>query len=86
MLHSGSGQFQKPPARTNTMKHRDTRQLLTASDPLQRRRSIMVEFMLTIIGFAGAMTAPAFLTAILESTASKIRPAPVRAASPGGRR
>jgi hypothetical protein len=28
----------------------------------------MVEFMLTIIGFAGAMTVPAFLTAILEST------------------
>jgi hypothetical protein len=46
----------------------------------------MVEFMLTIIGFAGAMTVPAFLTVILESTASKIRPAPVRAASPGGRR
>jgi hypothetical protein len=50
--------------------------LLTASDPLQRRRSIMVEFMLTIIGFAGAMTVPAFLTAILESTASKTGPRP----------
>jgi hypothetical protein len=47
---------------------------------------MMVEFMLTIIGFAAAMTVPAFLTAIIESTASKIRPAPVRAASPGGRR
>ena len=40
----------------------------------------MVEFMLTIIGFAGAMTVPGFLTVILESTASKIPPAPVRAA------
>jgi len=46
----------------------------------------MLALVLTIIGFAGAMTVPAFLTAILESTASKIRPAPVRAASPGGRR
>jgi hypothetical protein len=46
----------------------------------------MVEFMLTIIGLAGVMTVPAFLTAIVESTASKVRPVPVRAASPEGRR
>jgi hypothetical protein len=45
----------------------------------------MVEFMLTIVGLAGAMTVPAFLTAIVESTASKLRPASVRVASPRSR-
>ena len=68
-----------------TCRHRDTRQRLTVSDPLQQRRSIMVQFMLAIIGLAGAMTVPAFLTAIVESTASKHRPASVRTASPGRR-
>jgi hypothetical protein len=34
----------------------------------------MVSLVLTIIAFAGAMSVPAFLTAIVESAASKIRP------------
>lgn len=37
----------------------------------------MIELTLTIVGLAGAMTVPAFLTAIVESTASKLRPASV---------
>jgi hypothetical protein len=45
----------------------------------------MVEFMVTTVGLAGAMTVPAFLTAIVESTASKLRPASVRVASPRSR-
>ena len=45
----------------------------------------MIELTLTIVGLAGAMTVPAFLTAVVESTASKLRPASVRATSPGGR-
>jgi hypothetical protein len=32
----------------------------------------MTTFVLTIIAFAGAMTVPVFLTAIVESTTSKI--------------
>jgi membrane fusion protein, multidrug efflux system len=43
----------------------------------------MFEFMLTIIAFAGAMSVPAFLAAIVENAAAKIRPALVTAgASP----
>jgi hypothetical protein len=34
----------------------------------------MFSLVLTIIAFAGAMSVPAFLTAIVESAASKIRP------------
>jgi hypothetical protein len=45
----------------------------------------MLEFLLTMIGFAGAMSIPIFLTAIVESAASRIRPSPLRATSPGGR-
>jgi hypothetical protein len=45
----------------------------------------MVEFMLTLVGLAGAMTVPVFLTAIVENTASKVRPESVRATSLGGR-
>jgi hypothetical protein len=39
----------------------------------------MLEFVLTMIGFAGAMTIPVFLTAVVENAASGIRPSPVRA-------
>jgi hypothetical protein len=46
----------------------------------------MIELTLTIVGLAGEMTVPAFLTAIVESTGSKLRPASMRATSPGGRR
>jgi hypothetical protein len=45
----------------------------------------MVEFMLTIVGLAGAMTVPAFLTAIVESTASKLRAPSVLVTSPRNR-
>jgi hypothetical protein len=38
----------------------------------------MVSLVLTIIAFAGAMSVPAFLTAIVESAASKIRPSSSR--------
>jgi hypothetical protein len=40
--------------------------------------SIMVSLVLTIIAFAGAMGVPAFLTAIVEGTASKIQPSSSR--------
>jgi hypothetical protein len=46
----------------------------------------MLEFVLTMIGFAAAMSIPVFLSAIVESAASRVRPSPVRATSPGGRR
>jgi hypothetical protein len=36
----------------------------------------MLAFVLTTIGFAGAMSIPVFLTAIAESAASKIQPRP----------
>lgn len=39
----------------------------------------MVEFMLAIVGLAGAMTVPVLLTAIVESTPSKLQPASARA-------
>jgi hypothetical protein len=39
---------------------------------------IMVSLVLTIIGFAGAMTVPVFLTAFVESAAAKIRPSSIR--------
>lgn len=45
----------------------------------------MFELVLTMIGFAGAMSIPVFLTAIVESAASRIRPSPVRAGLPAGR-
>ena len=38
----------------------------------------MVSLVLTIIAFAGAMGVPAFLTAIVESAASKIQPSSPR--------
>jgi hypothetical protein len=38
----------------------------------------MVSLVLTIIAFAGAMSVPAFLTAIVEGAASKIRPSSSR--------
>ena len=38
----------------------------------------MVSLVLTIIAFAGAMGVPAFLTAIVESAASKIQPSSTR--------
>ena len=38
----------------------------------------MVSLVLTIIAFAGAMGVPVFLTAIVESAASKIRPSSSR--------
>jgi hypothetical protein len=38
----------------------------------------MVSLVLTIIAFAGAMSVPAFLTAIVESAASEIRPSSSR--------
>ena len=41
----------------------------------------MFEITLTIIGFAAAMTIPAFLTAIVESAALKLRPLSERAKS-----
>jgi type II secretory pathway pseudopilin PulG len=41
----------------------------------------MFEVALTIIGFAAAMTIPAFLTAIVESAALKLRPLSERARS-----
>jgi hypothetical protein len=41
----------------------------------------MFEFALTIIGFAAAMTIPAFLTAIVENAALKPRPLSERARS-----
>lgn len=46
----------------------------------------MLEVVLTIIGFAAAMTVPAFLTAIVESAAFRMRPASVQINSVGGRR
>ncbi|MFZ1088848.1 MAG: hypothetical protein WAN75_06215 [Xanthobacteraceae bacterium] len=45
----------------------------------------MLEFVLTMIGFAAAMSIPVFLTAIVESAASTIRASPLQATSPGGR-
>jgi hypothetical protein len=45
----------------------------------------MVEFMLTIVGLAGAMTVPAFLMAIVESTASKLRAPSLLVTSPRNR-
>ena len=41
----------------------------------------MFEIALTIIGFAAAMSIPAFLAAIVESTALKLRPLSERAKS-----
>ena len=41
----------------------------------------MFSLVLTIIAFAGAMGVPAFLTAIVESAASKIRPPSSRASA-----
>jgi hypothetical protein len=37
----------------------------------------MLELVLTMIGFAAAMSIPVFLSAIVESAASRIRPSPV---------
>jgi hypothetical protein len=45
----------------------------------------MLALVLAIIGFAGAMSIPILLTAIVESATSNIRPASVRANSAGGR-
>ena len=45
----------------------------------------MLEFVLTMIGFAAAMSIPVFLTAIVESATSTIRASPLQATSPGGR-
>jgi hypothetical protein len=41
----------------------------------------MVALLLTIIGFVAAMGIPAFLTAIVESAASEMRPSSVRTKS-----
>ena len=57
--------------------------VVTFSNVIEAKR---LQLLHEVVPTAGAMTVPAFVTAIVESTASKIRPAPVRAASPGGRR
>jgi hypothetical protein len=44
---------------------------------LQQGGAIMFALVLTIIGFAGAMSVPILLTAIVESATSNIRPASV---------
>jgi hypothetical protein len=46
----------------------------------------MTSFVLTTIAFAGAMSVPVFITALVESAASRIRPQPVRAKALGGGR
>ena len=43
----------------------------------------MIELVLTAIGFAAAMTVPVFMTAMVESAASRIRPTSIRAKSLG---
>jgi hypothetical protein len=79
MLHSGGMSFKKPGGKNTFFAGTAVR--ANGGVPLiacSEGGTIMAMLVLTIIEFAGAMGVPVFLTAIVESAASKMRQRPKR--------